>query len=293
MNKLDLPENWGQLDNLLWQRSFDRTLNKYRPYIAFRGLSSEKYLDLRTGIQRLGDPGPQLNADELAKRERRLIDSFRNYARKHFSSDPSDWDVLLLAQHYRLPTRLLDWTSSPYIALFFATEDASKDGVKGAVCCVSRRETYDLLPSPLKEMREGQSRGLFYLETLKDKFRRLEEFDKCSKDTLIWLEPPSLSPRIVNQYAFFSVMPGVDSSQSEWLERHPDLHWVVPIPAGLKAEIRHRLQVMNVTHRVMYPGLEGIAQWLKAYYSGASPIAAADAATAHEGHVDLLWSVES
>jgi hypothetical protein len=268
MNALEPPKDWNELDSLLWRRSFDRQSGKYRPYIAFRGLSKD-YGNLRTGIQRLGDPGAQLDADTLAKRERRLIDSFRMYAREHLSLGSSDWDVLLLAQHYRLPTRLLDWTSSPYIALFFATQNTSKDNENGIVWCVSRRETNTVLPQPLKEIIERQGAGLFALESLKHNFPQLQDFDKCSRDALVWFEPPSLDPRIVNQYALFSVMPRVDSSQSEWLERHPDLHWVIPIPKGLKAEIRQRLQVMNVTQRILYPGLEGIAQWLKAYYGGA------------------------
>jgi hypothetical protein len=268
MNTVEPPKDWKELDRLLWKGSFDYASNKYRPRIAFRGLS-QNYGNLQTGIQRLGGPGSQLDADTLVKKERRLIDSFRMYAYEYFPSGASDWDVLLLAQHYRLPTRLLDWTSSPYIALFFATEDISQDGKDGIVWCVYRLKTNTLLPSPFKEMIESQDGGLFYAETLKDRFQRLKQFDECSRDALVWFEPPSLSPRIVNQYAFFSVMPGVDNLQSEWFEKHPDFHWIVPIPAGLKKEIRERLQVMNVTQRVMYPGLEGIAQWLKAYYCGA------------------------
>jgi hypothetical protein len=267
MNRLEAPENWQKLDSLLWRHSFDTQSKKYRPYIAFRGLPKD-YGDLRTGLQRLGDPGPQPDAIELRKRERRLIDSFRMYASEHLSLGSSDWDVLLLAQHYRLPTRLLDWTSSPYAALFFATEDSSKDQEDGIIWCVSRLETNTSLPLPFKEILQCQGGGLFSLETLKENFPRLEEFDVDSKDALVWFEPPSLSPRIVNQYAFFSVMPGVERSHSEWLERHPEWHWCIPIPSRLKAEIRQRLQVMNMTQRVMYPGLEGVAQWLKAYYGG-------------------------
>lgn len=265
MNIEKAPANWKELDTLLWQRSFDAGTQRYKPYVAFRGLP-KNYGNLRTGLQRLADP--PLPAAELEKRERRLIDSFSMYAREHFSLGTSDWDVLLLAQHYRLPTRFLDWTSSPYAALFFATEDSSRDSDDGLIYCVERAQSNSSLPSPFKEILERQRTGLFSLEILKENFPCLEEFDKCPHDALIWFEPPSLSPRIVNQYAYFSVMPGVESSHSGWLERYQNWHWVIPIPTALKPEIRQRLQVMNITHRVMYPGLEGIAQWLKAYYSG-------------------------
>jgi hypothetical protein len=63
-------------------------------------------------------------------------------------------------------------------------------------------------------------------------------------------------------------MPGVDSEQSAWFSKHPEWHWGVPVPVHLKKEVRRRLQVMNITERTIYTGLEGIAKWIRSYYSG-------------------------
>lgn len=257
------PNTWEELDSFLWKNSWNPKNKKINPYVAFRGLS-EDYGNLKTSIQRIGS----FSEKDLESIERRLIDNFRIYATEHCTLGDSDWDVLMLAQHYGLPTRLLDWTSNPYVALFHVTQNVEKYEKDGIVWCVFRDKTNATLPSPFNTMlKKQQGYSLFYLETLKSKFKKLEEFDEQSKEALIWFEPPSSNPRFVNQYAFFSIMPGVATSTSEWLKRHSECHCVIKVPAFLKNEIRERLSIMNISHRTMYPGLEGVAKWLKAFYS--------------------------
>jgi hypothetical protein len=269
LNILPPPKDWAELDALLWRESYDTRLERYRPHIAFRGLP-EHFFDLKTSLQRIGGNEVDLSSKELQWRERRLIDSFRMYAREHSTLGVSDWEAMMLGQHHGLPTRLLDWTGSPYIALFFATEDASKDDRDGVMYCVSRLKTNNLLPERVQKILR-KSTQLFSLETVSKIFPSIESFDELPKEALIWIEPPSFDQRIVNQYACFSLLPGVDSSHSDWLEKHPNAHWVIPIPAKLKKQIRTRLQVMNITQRLIYPGLDGVAQWLKTYYDGPEP----------------------
>jgi len=55
-----------------------------------------------------------------------------------------------------------------------------------------------------------------------------------------------------------------------WLAQHPALARRIVVPAGLKWEIRDKLDQANITERVMFPGLDGLGAWLRRHYSPAS-----------------------
>jgi hypothetical protein len=249
------PSDWKELNEMLWEGSLDDDTGKHRPYTAFRGLPEMH--NLRSGIQRIrlrskvSPPLPVI--------ERRLIDTFKQYSQEHYPAMQTDWQILSLRRHYQL--------MSPHVALFFATENTDKWDKDGVIWCASRKRSRELLPADLREILVKRNTYVFSVEVLQQTFRGLEDLDNSPEKVMIWFEPPSISQRIVNQYALFSVMPGVETSHTDYFEANPRLRRLIRIPKGLKPEIRDRLQVMNLSHRTIYPGLEGIALWLKAYYS--------------------------
>jgi len=84
---------------------------------------------------------------------------------------------------------------------------------------------------------------------------------------VLFFEPPSLDERIVNQAAVLSAMSNAKVQMEDWLEAHPDLWRAWRIPCQVKAEVRERLDQANVNERVLMPDLDGLASWLRRYYS--------------------------
>ena len=112
-----MPKSWLDVVNDLYDGSWNADLRRFRSPFAFRGMSSADH-GLASSLVRLAGGRADVRRVEGA-----LLRNFRKYARGQASDPDSVWDWLALAQHRGLPTRLLDWTYSPLVALHFATGD--------------------------------------------------------------------------------------------------------------------------------------------------------------------------
>jgi FRG domain-containing protein len=228
--------------------------------LVFRGLARSTYSN-RSSLARLGDG--------YAGLEPHLIRNFRKYAHRE-QPGPALWDWLSLAQHHGLPTRLLDWTFSPFVAAHFATaSSADAEAVVWAVDCAA---AHRLLPVDLRRALDDEGATVFTTELLAEHAPTLEALDRLGDDDpfVLFFEPPSLDDRIVNQSAVLSAMSDPTAGMDDWLDDNPGLWHAWRITPAGKAEIRERLDQGNVNERVLLPGLDGLAAWLRRYYAPAS-----------------------
>lgn len=258
--KKDVVVNsWCELCDQMYENSWQADLKRFRSNYAFRGLSDKAY-GLETSFMRRCGSHPHL--------EYHLLRNFKKYAEiSGEDTSFSDWKWLTYAQHYGLPTRLLDWTYSPFVAAHFATADTEKFDCDGVIWFADYVKINKMLPKPLADELSMVGANAFTLEMLERALGNIKGFDYLGKNKVAFFEPPSVDARIVNQFAFFSIMSNPTARIDTWLEKNPDLYGRIIIPRKLKWEVRDKLDQANITERTLFPGLDGLASWLKRHYT--------------------------
>lgn len=213
------------------------------PSKLFRGLTNENH-SLIPSIARLdySENGASLPSIEL-----KLMREFKRLAAPIVENKQrSDWEWLFLAQHYGLPTRLLDWTTNPLVALFFAAE--RNDDVNGAIHYVEHLVTdeyeyYDYRTANYTDEHRNKPVGIFAMQP--------------NQGEVIFVRPSYTDVRFLNQRSVFS-------SQADPLSaiQLPGLTKLL-FSGQWKPAIRERLRTLGVSASFIYPGLAGIASELK------------------------------
>jgi hypothetical protein len=158
------------------------------------------------------------------------------------------WRILVMGQHHGLTTRLLDWTLNPLVALFFAVE-GSPEPCKCAKPTECDGKFHDASILVLKGRRAFTVEGL--AAATKNEEAPLYKYD----DRVGILRPPMISPRIVAQGSMFTIQenPGTEI----------DADHVFRIAYQKRGEFRDRLNDLGINRRVLFPDLDGIAEFLR------------------------------
>ncbi len=236
--------------------------HRLRSSFFFRGMPNVGY-HLVTSLQR--------NCKMLKQTlEPIMLENFTKYAMMEEPGISSSiWRQMIVGQHHGLPTRLLDWTHSPLVALHFANDEPldSLDQHDCVVWRIDARAMNNCLPTDYQTQLEKKKTYMFSVDALSEISPTLDKYDADLGSTAFaMMEPPSLDQRIVNQYSFFSVIPNGINDIENFLANVPVEAVRYIIRKEIRWDIRDMLDQFNVNDRIIYPGLDGICKWIGRHY---------------------------
>lgn len=231
----------------------------------FRGVGKASY-KLKPSIHR----HPEItNSDKLFEYERKLLTRFKERSVPYLTHGLEDkWEILFLMQHYGMPTRLLDWTENPLIALFFALSSAIKDetGIfndDAAVWVISPSKWNQTVFSH----QSFKGSALSPSDTMVNNSYSPETNAQYINELPVAILGIHNSPRIVAQRGSFCLfgksLTPMEDMFSESNAFPDDTIKKLVIPSTQISPLLEKLLWMGMSDSVVYPDLEGLARETK------------------------------
>jgi hypothetical protein len=250
--------------------SWDEARNELRRYQegwVFRGQAQDEW-ELKTSLERESFSVP------LEVAESRMLSEVQRRAHHflsplHVPENTIEW--LALMQHHGAPTRLLDWTRSPFVAAYFAVENASRSG-RCAVWCLNEkwcmdktRELIRAVDPNLLAMFDASDPAIFDRHILPGRHA-----------LVVPVEPFRQHERLTTQQGVFTCPGDMDRSFMENLAGFgvpidPRLVQIT-IPGAARAHALQELNQVNINRATLFPGIDGLAQSLKFKLVSPSPL---------------------
>lgn len=246
-------DNWDDFDQKVKSKH-------YRKWI-YRGQSNSNW-EMESSLERAFKEAQSIHVlkdgeeKNLNRREHEkvMIDRFKRNAHLYLNHLPEAYDDLSwlsIMQHHGAPTRLLDFTFSPYVALYFALEDGESDAA-----------VYFINHQALKNDDEeyfGESRVKVHSRILEG------EADK-SEICLFSFEPRFSNQRLLSQQGLFVAPNTLQQNHEQILQSYQvekgDITKLV-IPARLRYSGLRMLNQMNINAANIYPGLDGFCRSMR------------------------------
>lgn len=209
-----------------------------KPIYCFRGEDQDfGKTSLLPGIFRKDQFNFQLEKDMLYA----FINNGYDLISPHLRSDV---EKLIIGQHYGLPTRFLDWTLNPLIALFFSVENDEHKNKDGFLYALPIKNNLFSLANDVQNMSI-------------DSINELDE----QKIKLFYVS--NICPRIKSQSGMFSIHFQDNQNAGDVFGLHKYM-----IPRESKSTIKKQLSICNITEKTVYVTLDNLAKNIKAEYYG-------------------------
>jgi hypothetical protein len=274
---------------------FDLLLGKFNhPSYYYRGISKEKYR-LLSSLDRMVLTSSHiiLGKSKFHKgfREQLLIREFKKIAPNHLSANSipkTHFEWLSVMQHYGVPTRLLDLTKSPFVALYFAVREWGnpEDAAIWAIAPHTLHEVSFLrlkknnFPYPMRDTNYSYSQMPDFLA---DEYFS-EAFLSGKYDVAMILNPAWANLRLASQQGAFLISSSEKALEEAIVDLINDKSYFDPIeaemrdhhridmsvmkliiPGEIKKAIFNQLRKMNIHAGTLFPGIEGAAQGVLEY----------------------------
>jgi hypothetical protein len=265
------PDSWGKCVELLLGSGGGETI--YRGHRCFEWkLESTLERALQEHAQRWdadkyqlmlsasADPETERWADDV---ESWLTEFFRRNALRFGMPDlpePSDtlgwWEVM---QHHRAPTRLLDWTRSPFIAVWFALEECDEESGDMALWIYDRRNARLNHLDAEKESRQATDGGTLDDRRLQNRFVQLAIAD--GNPALIPVVPRQF-PRSVAQQSMLTVSPTISVGRpANWWIRS-QLASRIRLRTEWREEMRAACSSLGLSRPGLYRDLDSLGEYV-------------------------------
>jgi len=242
----------------------------------FRGQQNHVW-DLKTRFERsivslVSDRGPS-----SLKLENIMVREFKRHYHRYTSDTPDKDDNLewlAVMQHYGAPTRLLDWSFSEYVALFFAMNDAHPADGRVAIWALNQKLCWDHFIKRLR-MTPGYEEIVSALQEDDKNVRALNQILARDAVTMVApLNPLRLSDRLsVQQGTFLVPLNSAMPFQKNLDESLASMNAGATTPGAVKITIPCDRKTLfdaftvlyrvNLTERNLFPGIDGLARSMK------------------------------
>tara|TARA_R110001599_G_C12210880_1_gene656559 strand:+ start:496 stop:1707 length:1212 start_codon:yes stop_codon:yes gene_type:complete len=199
---------------------FDQEIDGFSKTALCRGVSNHEYPLLPSLFR-------HVDVESADTREHNLMWVFKTHAKAHLDNLPeNEIQWMAIAQHHRLPTRLLDWSLSPLVACFFAVESLSPDDAAIYI--------YDV-----------------------GKFVKEEEINLSTLSDIVAFFPSHGTKRVTAQSGMFTIHPTKNMNlESESIKK-------IMIPASRKKYFLEKLVKYGIHQGTIFPDLDGLSNYIR------------------------------